>query len=345
MEARAKRRKRIALIYGGIGGEREVSASGAKNVLGLIDKEEYIPYPVEISQSGEWLHTAKNEEQYPIYPARINGRSGFIDKERFLPCKIAFPLLHGEMGEDGKVQGLLDCLDFSYVGCGVFAGAVAYDKACTKIFAERLGIPTVKWIATDGEQTAESALLLAEKSIGYPMFIKPTAQGSSIGAKGVLSREDFIPAFLAARSAGNGRVLIEELLEDKRELECAYLCAGGTELVTPPGEVLCRGFYGYGEKYLGKGEIKITPVAAVSEATQSILTEYCLILAKALGIRHLSRFDFFLTPEGLYLNEINTMPGFTAGSLYSAMTEAAGIDKKRLINLLIKAALEDDRRP
>ena len=336
MKKGTTRRSRVALIYGGVGGEREVSLSGAKNVLGLIDRNKYIPYPVEIAPSGMWFKGCG--EKIPVYPALKDGRSGFFEGERFVPCALAFPLLHGDTGEDGRVQGLLDCLGFKYVGCGVFAGAVAYDKACTKILAERLGIPTVRWIATDKEESAAAALRLAEENIGYPMFIKPSAQGSSIGAGAVLCREDFPSRFAAAKECGDGRVLIEEYLEDKRELECAYLGLADKELVTPPGEVICRGFYGYGEKYLGKGAVHITPKAAVDGETARLTEKYSLLLKEALGIRHLARFDYFLTPEGLYLNEINTMPGFTEGSLYSAMIEASGIDRGRLINLLIEAA-------
>ena len=329
------KRKRIALLYGGAGAEHEVSLAGAEYVLGVIDKSRYIPYPVLITREGKWLAEGDPER---VVTLAVGGRA-LCEGEKTIPIRAAFPLLHGDMGEDGKIQGLLDCAGIPYVGCGVVAGAVASDKILTKDIARALGIPTVSGIAITGAVSTEAARRRAEKEVGYPMFIKPSGLGSSIGAHAVYAMEEFDRALRSAVALGEGRVLIEELIEDKRELECAYLGYSGGELFTHPGEIISHGFYDYDEKYGKESRTSTRVRAELSDKLCERVREYSGALVTRLGIRQISRIDFFLSGGELLFNEINTMPGFTASSLYPAMIAAAGISPTELVTELIEGAL------
>ncbi len=334
-------RIRVAVIYGGKGSERDVSLSSCRYLLDVIDKGRYIVYPIEILPSGDWIYR-KGKKEIPVHPAMQNGRSGFIeDGGAFVPVKVVFPLLHGDYGEDGRIQGLLDTLGFKYVGCGVSAGALCFDKIYSKLLAESLGIPTLGWISDTEGEPPEEVKKRAESKIGYPMFIKPARQGSSIGACPVLCPDDFIPALLTARSSGHGRVLIEEYAEEKRELEVAYLSAFSKEIYTHPGEVSLRGFYGYEEKYGSESRVRLFPKASIDEATADRIKMLARAIIKHADVRSISRIDFFLSGDKIYFNEINTMPGFTEGSLYPMMIDASGVSPTRLVSLLIEDARRD----
>ena len=329
------KRKRIALLYGGVGVEHEVSVSGAKYLLDVIDKKRYLPYPVFITKDGRWY--AEGNPERPVC-VTVGSVGALTEGERAVPIRAAFPLLHGDGGEDGKVQGLLECAGIPYVGCKVTAGAVASDKILTKDIAAALGIPTVPGIAIVNDTSTEGARVLAESRIGYPMFIKPSGLGSSLGAHAVYSPEEFAVHFDAAIRLGGKRVLIEELIEDKRELECAYLAHSGGSVFTPPGEIISHGVYDYDEKY-GKNSRTVTrPTASVPDKISETVRDYSERLVSRLGISGLSRIDFFLSGGELLFNEINTMPGFTETSLYPAMIAAAGIDPTELVTELIEGA-------
>ena len=333
-----KRRKRIALIYGGQGSEREVSLSGAEFVSENIDTEKYIPLFIRIEKSGEWVISEGGSER-ATYPVRLGGLSGFLDGEKIIPVYAAFPLLHGVFGEDGRVQGTLDCAGIRYVGCGALAGAIAFDKIYTKIIAEAIGIPTVRWIArSDGTAPLEieEAALAAERQIGYPMFIKPSAEGSSVGASVIYSREDFATAYANARA--HGRVLIEALVQDKRELECAALITEGKILLSYPGEVVSQGFYSYDEKYSDASHTEVLARAELDKVKTELILDYSKKLCEELSLSGLSRIDFFLSGGKIYFNEINTMPGFTQSSLYPRLMGTLGIEPKELISRLIEEA-------
>ena len=320
----------VALIYGGRGRERDVSLKGKDHVLPLIDENAYDRLLVEIMPDGRW--TVGNREVYAV-------RGGFYSPEdgELFKADRAFPLLHGDMGEDGVVQGALECVDMPYVGCDVSAGAICRDKGFVKTIASSLDIPTLPFLTLLKSEGVECAVRRAEASLSYPMFIKPARLGSSIGAVRADTRGELLSALSIAFSLCS-RVIAEPYLYPKRELECAYLSVKGKELFTYPGEILLDGVYGYKEKYLSS-DVGLSVRADVDLGVGEQVREYSRRLVHALGVRDLSRVDFFLSGDRLYFNEINTMPGFTEGSLYPKMIEAAGYTPRELIGLLIEGCV------
>ena len=330
------KKKNILVLYGGEGREHDVSASGAKFLLSAIDRTRYNPIPVLITRTGLWRTPWR--KYVAVHPVRVGKRGALMTRDGKIPIDCAFPLLHGDFGEDGKIQGALDTLGIPYVGCTPTAGAVASDKILTKMIAESLAIRTAHSIYSFSE-SAEVAKFRAESFIGYPMFIKPSDLGSSVGCARALLPEDFDTAYSAAAHVSD-RILIEEYLEGAREIECAYL---GTrtrgEIFTHPGEVIVGDVYTYEKNYSRTSAAKILTRAPLDDAPAARVKEYARRLVTAIGIRHLARIDFFLYEGEIIFNEINTMPGFTAASLYPRMIESVGISPKELITLLIEEAL------
>ena len=219
----------VALIFGGEGCERDISLRSAKSIYEMIDKERFSVLPVYISENGDWyaqreMPSGEIPRDIPTFPVRIEGRSGFLVKGHVGTVSVALPILHGELGEDGVIQGALEAAHIPYVGCDVISSALTIDKAYTKAVAASLGIPTARWVSSDG-RTASEVKALAEEAIGYPMFIKPARRGSSIGASRVDTAEDFYPAYDIA--AIHGRVIVEECISVKYEVECGFLSLDG----------------------------------------------------------------------------------------------------------------------
>ena len=333
------RRLRVALIWGGMGREHDVSRMGAMNLLSVLDKKKFNVHSVYIDKKGYWhLFGGRGE---PIYPAR-GDRGGVLSGDGGrVAIDVALPLLHGDFGEDGRVQGALECAGIPYVGCGVLAGAVASDKILTKMIAESLGIPTARSVSLTSQDTAD-ARRKCEEYIGYPMFIKPSGLGSSVGCSRVLFPEDFDAAYKAAAECGE-RVLAEEYIEGAREIECAYSNTSRFgEIYAPPGEVVPRGVYTYRAKYSASTTARVLPRAELTAKVSECAEKYSRLLVRAIGISQLGRIDYFLKDDRLILNEINTMPGFTQGSLYAAMLAECGIELSELLTSLIEDA--HDRR-
>ena len=330
-------KKNIALIYGGEGAEASISVRSAESVYGYINKNEYRVYPVFISPKGEWILTEKVEipsgERQEIFPVYIHGKSGILMSGEIIPLDAAIPLLHGDFGEDGRIQGALDTAHVKYVGCGVTASAVCADKILTKMIADGLSIPTADWIYADTDD-ADVARRQAEAQLGYPMFIKPAMLGSSIGAAAALDEAEFTRVY--SEAARYGRVLIERLLPVAYEVECAILSYGGVMLINPAGTVQTNGaFYDYRSKYDGARSPK-TSHRTSDDPTRKRIAKMARVLAEAIGISHLSRIDFLVTRDGeIYFNEINTIPGMTATSLYPLLTEGMGLARGEFINRLL----------
>lgn len=320
-------RIKVALLWGGRGRESEVSARGKDHILPLIDQDRYDVLPIFIHKDGRWL--APDGEEVLVY------RGGFYTPRGrliFTPDCV-LPLLHGDFGEDGRVQGALDCADIPFVGCGVSAGAICRDKAVVKMLAASLGIPTLPFVLALRPEGMDFALRSAEDRLDYPMIVKPTSLGSSVGV-GVAKCRDGLTDALTVAFALSDRVIIEPYLCDKRELECGYFSTKGKEIFTNPGEILLSGLYGYNEKYLS-GDVSLALRADIPADIAERVRDYSRRLVRAVGVRQLARVDFLLSGEGLYFNEINTMPGFTDGSLYAMMLEGAGITESRLLSMLI----------
>lgn len=334
-------KKSVALIFGGEGCERDISLRSAKSIYEMIDKERFSVLPVYITENGDWyaLRDMPRGEiplDIPTFPVRIDGRSGFLVKGHVGSVSVALPILHGEAGEDGIIQGLLEAAHIPYIGCDTVAGALASDKAYTKAVAVSLGIPTARWVSSDG-RTPEEVKAIAEEVVGYPMFIKPARRGSSIGASRVDSAEDFFPAYELA--ALHGRVIVEECIPVKYEVECGFLSLGGSITVCPSGTIDTDGlFYDFEAKYTSTEACKISHGAALTPEREKI-TEMARRLVGALGMRHFGRLDFLVSRTGeIYFNEINTIPGMTHTSLYPKITEDMRLDPGEFINRLIEEA-------
>lgn len=339
----------VALIFGGRGCEHDISVRGAEYVFPLIDGSKYRKIPIYIKRDGTWCvpvlrnipscpralvdEAVPTEECYPVYRG---GVGGIETDTSFIPILSAFPLLHGDFGEDGVVQGALENAKIPYVGCKTAASAVARDKAFVKLIAKELGIPTAKWIYITAHLN-DSGVETAERELGYPMFVKPARLGSSVGAGIARDRAELKKAASSALSLGSGRILIEEYIPIEKELECGYFSTKSKELFTEIGEIsYSGGFYDYETKYLTSGA-KISPCANISSEKNDEIHAYASWLAKFLGLSGLSRIDFFLTKDGeIYFNEINTMPGFTESSLYPRLVEKCGISPRELVNQLIE---------
>ena len=337
----------IALIFGGRGFEHDVSVRGAEYVFPLIDTSLYRKIPIYIKKNGTWVTPtlrdlpccprALADEAVPTeecFPAFRNSVCGLQAESAFLPIVSAFPLLHGDFGEDGVVQGALENARIPYVGCNTLTSAVTRDKCYVKLIAKHLGIPTARWVYVT-EACAES-VENAERTLGYPMFVKPARLGSSVGAGIAKCRVELTKALDRALALGSGRALVEEFVDIDKELECGYYSSKSKELFTSIGEISCEnGFYDYETKYFSEAA-RVSSRAPLTEAECAKIHGYASRLARYLGLCGLSRIDFFRARDGgIYFNEINTMPGFTETSLYPRLVSEAGISPKELINRLI----------
>jgi len=328
-------KKRIALVYGGASKEHDVSVKGYGYMRALLRDTEYEILPVYIGIDGGWTIRIRDKDT-PAYPTRKGGGSLYTEYG-FIKIDGVIPLLHGVGGEDGAIQGALEVTGIPYVGARVCASAVCLDKSLTKTVARSLGIPTVDDVSFLGQADTEEALSLCREKLGFPMFIKPRRLGSSVGAYPAWTEDDFRLHFDEAMSLGDNLVLVERMIENKRELECAFLENNGKRIITPPGEILVDGFYGREEKYGGK--TRLAPKAEVDNEISAKIQGYANILAESLELRHLARIDFFLSGDEVYFNEVNTFPGFTDESLYPKMLEANGIEPRAAILSFIEDAL------
>ena len=335
-------KKRVALIYGGEGAERDISKSSAENLYSKIDKNKYDVLSIEILENGNWKAVTEDGKYIDTYPVMLCGTSGFLLNGKIRQTDCAIPCLHGDFGEDGVVQGALTLAHIKYVGQDVYASAMTSDKAYSKLAAAHLKIPTADWIITDCEDFGK-AKEKAEARLNYPMFIKPSRLGSSYGIAPVLSETDFEKAYRHARSFDK-RILIEELVDFDYEVECA-LFDGGERKISAGGRVLSGGrFYDFDSKYNRALSPHTEAESGAFPEIEKRISSYTEALADFIGIRHISRFDFFVTHDKkIYFNEINAFPGMTATSLYPRLTEDMGFRPGEFINLIIESVCKNDR--
>ncbi len=339
----------VALVFGGRGYESEVSVSGAGGLVAAVCCHRAV-LPIFIARSGEWyIYTGGAEKiaspmpqdmLYPTYPVTISGESGFLVDGRVLSVTGAFVLLHGDYGEDGTVQGALVSAGIRLIGTDTVASAVCIDKSYTKWIAASLGIPVLRCVCADariGGADVEKICDSIEREIGYPAFVKPARLGSSIGASPAQDRLQLKRSVTAALAL-SPRVMAEPMLTDKRELECAYLSLGGAAVISDAGEIGIDGFYSFDEKYSQTTRAHPSAAAKLPQGVNDTVKRYTRRLAAALGIDGTARFDYFLSGDTLYFNEVNTVPGMTASSLYPAMLEKSGISLSALARMIAQGA-------
>lgn len=340
---------KVAIIIGGKSSEHDVSIMSGKSIIEKINKDKYEITVIMISQNGKYYeYTGKIEEIDQMK------QSDFILRRTLTEAisnqDVVFPVLHGRYGEDGCIQGTLETIQKAYVGCGVLSSAVCMDKEFTKKIVAIAGIPVAKSLTIHKrkthyiigtnieEKTLSQIEKQAEKELGYPMFIKPSSEGSSFGVSRATNKDEFKQAIKEAEKYDD-KILIEEEIIG-REVECAVL--GNNEVISSEvGEIkAAEKFYTYDAKYNNPQSQTIIPADLKPEERRMIkqLAEKAFIAVEGKGI---SRVDFFLKDNGeIILNEINTMPGFTKISMYPKLFEAAGIEYTNLIDKLIELAIE-----
>jgi len=347
--------KNVLVLFGGVSPEHEISKESVSAVLNSLNGHTVIP--VYITQEGKWLmYDGKldniqniNWEKFGtpaiLSPDRVNrGLLRIVsEKVKFVPVDVVFPVLHGPNGEDGTIQGLCELAGIPYVGCNVAASAVAMDKAVIKLVAKGLKIPQADFLSFGADEisTDTSGILKRIRyKIGYPCFVKPAVGGSSIGISKAENRKELIAAIATALKFSS-RIVVEKTVEG-REVEVGILGAGICAKASVVGEVLSAGesFYDFEAKYQNADSQTVIP-ADLPEETVAQIQKYALEIFRAIGGSGLSRVDFFVDTTGrVIFNEINTVPGFTAISMYTKMWEASGVPRQKLVEILIDIALE-----
>ena len=346
-------KQNLAVIFGGQSSEHEISCMSASNIIQCIDAQRYNIILVGITKEGHWVEAADlnavsdgswRQSKTSIVLSPDATRKGLYrmsedKKAQFVHLDVIFPVLHGLYGEDGTVQGLFKLAGIPFVGCGLFASAAGMDKLYTKIIVDTLGIRQAKYVPVYKEELPKMDEVVArvESALEYPVFVKPSRAGSSKGVNKAANREQLKSALVEA--ADNDRkILVEETIIG-REVECAVL--GNLDVkASGVGEILSADeFYDFDAKYYNS-ESKTLVDPPMPENMREQIREDAVKIFMALDGRGLSRVDFFLTESGVVFNEINTLPGFTAISMYPMLWEAQGIPKKELVQKLIDLAFE-----
>lgn len=336
---------RVAVIYGGCSSEHEVSLRSAYSVLKAMDKAKYDIIPIGITKEGKWvtgdLESLWGADQMMLLGDKAIQIQSDPSCNQHLQLDVVFPVMHGTTAEDGKIQGLLELAGLPYVGCDLQSSVLAFDKALTKTIASLVGLKQAKYLVVNGEDYQERKKEVLE-TLGYPCFVKPARQGSSVGISKVTYPEKLEEAIAKALEY-DSKVIIEEFVEG-REIEISVL-GNKYPKASLPGEIMPGAeFYDYDAKYISNCS-KLEIPAKMSPSQIKEIQKCAVELYKALGCSGLSRVDFFLTKKSqeFYLNEINTMPGFTSISMYPKMWEASGLPYSQLIDQLIELALEEKR--
>lgn len=356
MSSQKKRKIRVGILFGGRSGEHEVSLTSARGIMEAINKDKYEVVPIGITKSGHWL-TGRDIHQrlldaaagHPVIADHLT-RTDQVSSESALmlpveetgPLDVVFPVLHGPHGEDGTVQGFLELLGLPYVGAGVMASAVGMDKAvCKDIFrAHNLPIvPHLTFLRRQWQTDPEGILDRCEATLFYPLFVKPANLGSSVGVHKAKNRAE-LQAGLEDAAQYDRKLIVEQGI-DAREIELSVL--GNDEpIASIPGEIVpSREFYSYAAKYLDDSSELLIP-APLEPAQVRTFQDLAIKAFQVLDCSGMARCDFLLDKQtgDIFINELNTIPGFTPISMYPKLWEASGLSYKELIDRLIELALE-----
>jgi D-alanine-D-alanine ligase len=344
-------KKRVAIVCGGRSSEHEISCISAGGVLAAIDRTLYEPVLIGITKSGSWVlipdsHSMEIQgKALPTVPEDaqpvVVDVAGFSVAGKPLDIDVVFPLLHGPYGEDGTIQGLLEMANIAYVGSGVLASAVAMDKSFAKPIFSSHGIATAPGIVVKKSDwdTKKASITKDVEALGLPVFVKPARGGSSRGTTKVKSI-DALPAAITEAHSFDPKAMIEKAIEGA-EIECAVLEIDGVAQASVVGKIHIDSkfeFYDFEAKYLD-GATSIELPAPIDERTTSRIQESAVKAFTALGCAGLARIDFFVTPRNeVIINELNTMPGFTATSVFPKMWAASGVSYPDVITHLLKNA-------
>ncbi|MCY4037062.1 MAG: D-alanine--D-alanine ligase [bacterium] len=334
-------RTRLVLLFGGRSAEHDVSCVSARHVAAAADRDRFEVVALGITRTGQWrlaelagpLGDRLDAEGLAVAPAEI-----FAE-----PDTVVFPLMHGPMGEDGTVQGLLETADVAYVGSGVLASAMCMDKSVAKLVCAHHGLPQCRYRTASAHDPLEAAAEQAVAELGLPLFVKPANMGSSVGVSRAATDSDVVQA-LESAARYDQTLVIEEAVTGE-EVEVAVLGNREVEASVPGGIVPGAEFYDYADKYLADGAELLIPARipqpAAEEAQRLAISAY-----RALRCEGMARVDFFYESHGrgLLLSEVNTIPGFTPISMYPKLWEASGLSYPRLIETLVELAVERHER-
>jgi D-alanine-D-alanine ligase len=350
------RRLRVGVLFGGRSGEHEVSLVSAASIIRGLDPQKYEAVPIGITKEGHWLIGAGAQKMLPevLRTGQRVVMSADPTESALMPLDgsprgqkldVVFPVIHGTFGEDGTMQGLLELAGLPFVGAGVLGSAIGMDKDVAKKLMQVAGIPVVPWIAVqraDWERQPKEIRRAIEKKFKYPVFVKPATLGSSVGMTKVHSRAELGPALdLAAEFAM--KIMVERAVS-AREIEVSVL-GNHDPRASIPGEIVPhREFYDYAAKYLEEGTKLLIP-AKLTKSEVKKVQAMAVTAFRALELSGMARVDFFIEKRGgnIFLNEVNTIPGFTSISMYPKLWEANGIPFRELISKLIDLALEQHR--
>ena len=344
---------KLGLIFGGMSTENEVSVMSANSILKNLDKKKYEIFPIYISKNGEWYQYDNlenieiNEDMH--YLNKIENVMGYLQK-----LDVLFPVLHGSYGEDGTIQGLFEMIDKPYVGCGVLASTIGMDKVYARVIFDKANIRQAPYIYLEKSRgkykyidkafnrktmTLDESVDLVEKEIGFPVFIKPSNSGSSVGVNKAENKEE-LTEYIKYAGKFDKKILVEKGIQGK-EVECAVL--GNENVITScVGEINpADKFYSYDAKYQNE-DSKTTIPANLDEEVSGEIKKLAVKAFEAVDGKGLSRVDFFVEDKTnqIYINEINTLPGFTKISMYPKLFEAEGIQYNELLDRLIDLAQE-----
>jgi len=346
-------KKNVAVLYGGVSKEHEISKVSAANIIANIPEEKYNIIPVYITKEGRWLlydgsiDNIKNIRwdklgtQTLLSPDRVHGGLLRIvgEKVKIIPVDVVFPVLHGENGEDGSVQGLLELSGIPYVGCGVLACALFMDKSVTKTFVKQLGINQAAHLTFTLRDEPAAIIKSARYKIGYPCFVKPARAGSSIGVNRAENKKELEKALECAFSFDR-KIIIEKEVKG-REFECAVVTLGCDEIkASGVGEIVAgAAFYDYEAKYVNPDSKTVIPADIPDEISDKI-REYAVKIFNAADGFGLARVDFFWDEANgnIVFNELQPMPGFTPISMYQKLWEKEGLFLPELLDILIETA-------
>lgn len=351
---------RIGVVFGGRSGEHEVSLISAASVISALDRSRYDVVPIGIAPDGRWISSQdalkmlRGKVSLDREPERVlipePNRHALVavgdDRGERVPLDVIFPVVHGTFGEDGSLQGLLELADVPYVGAGVLGSSVGMDKIVQKQLFERDGLPVPRYVwfpstAATGKQSRVVAAI--ENGLRYPVFVKPANTGSSVGISKAHNRKELRGAIELA-TAYDRRIIVEQAIAGAREIEVSLL--GNEEpIASVPGEIIpSNEFYDYDAKYVDGKSTAIIP-ARLQQAVVRKLQEYAIRAFRAIDCAGMARADFFVTRRTgrIYVNELNTIPGFTSISMYPKLWEASGIPYGKLLDRLIDLALERHR--
>jgi D-alanine-D-alanine ligase len=351
---------RIAVLFGGRSAEHEVSVVSARSVIEALDPERFEAVPIGIDRQGGWHLMAAPPALRPgsgALPSVEDGTGRSVELDTTgdpalvaedgsrEPVDVVFPILHGPFGEDGTVQGMLELAGIPYVGAGVLGSALGMDKALQKVVLAAQGLPVVPHVVVHERDWVDDADDVEAKAahLGYPLFSKPAALGSSVGITKVKEPGDLRAAMEECFRFGRKAVL-ERGVEDAREIECGVL-GNDDPVASVPGEILPAGeFYDYAAKYLDEATRLVIP-ADLPEHVVEEVQRMAVAAFQAIDAEGMARVDFFLRePDELIVNEINTIPGFTEVSMYPKLWEASGLPYADLVDRLVELAVERHRR-